>query len=81
MYNVYVLKSKKNNKKYVGYTQKDPQERLHDHNTGSNAWTRQNGPFELIYVEPFSDKKAALIKEKYLKTGAGRRFLKSITPL
>jgi len=78
---VYVLRSKRNKKRYIGYTAKAPEERLHDHNTGSSAWTRQNGPFELIYSESFSDKKSALKREKFLKTGAGRKFLGRITPL
>jgi len=81
MYYVYVLKSKKNNKRYTGYTQKEPKERLHDHNTGSSVWTRQNAPFDLIYSEPVSNKKAALKREGYLKTGAGRKFLNSVAPL
>jgi len=81
MYYVYVLRSKKSTKRYTGCTHKEPIERLHDHNTGSNAWTRQNGPFELTYSESFSDKKSALAREKYLKTGAGRKFLDSIIPL
>ena len=81
MHYVYVLRSKRNNKRYIGYTRKEPLDRLHDHNTGSNVWTRQNGPFELISFEPFSDKKAALNREKYLKTGAGRKFLDKVIPL
>ncbi|MBN1526633.1 MAG: GIY-YIG nuclease family protein [Candidatus Omnitrophica bacterium] len=81
MYYVYALRSKQNNKRYIGYTHKSPEERLHDHNTGSNVWTRQNSPFELIYHESLSDKKSALAREKYLKTGAGRKFLDNIAPL
>jgi putative endonuclease len=81
MYYVYVLRSKKNGKRYIGCTQKQPQSRLHDHNTGSGRWTRQNSPFELIYTEPFSDKRPALKREKYLKTGAGRRYLDKVIPL
>ncbi|PIU41887.1 MAG: endonuclease [Candidatus Omnitrophica bacterium CG07_land_8_20_14_0_80_42_15] len=80
MFYVYVLKSKKNSKRYMGCTSKAHEDRLHDHNTGSSTWTRQNGPFELIYTEKFSDKKAALKQEKYLKTGAGRKFLDKIIP-
>jgi len=81
MYYIYVLRSRKNNKRYTGCTNKKPEERLHDHNTGSNAWTRQNGSFDIIYTEPLSDKKTALKREKYLKTGAGRKFLDRVTPL
>jgi putative endonuclease len=78
---IYALRSKKNGKRYVGCTAKEPEERLHEHNTGSNAWTRQSGSFELIYTELFSDKRSALKREKYLKTGTGRRFLDRIIPL
>ena len=81
MYYVYVLKSLRNNKRYTGYTQKDPIDRLKDHNSGSSDWTRRNGPFNLSYFETFSDKRSALKREKYLKTGAGRRFLDKVNPL
>ena len=81
MHYVYVLRSKKSGKRYTGCTKKDPIERLRDHNTGSSTWTRQNGPFELLYTEPFSKKKTALAREKYLKTGAGRKFLNKAAPL
>jgi hypothetical protein len=32
-------------------------------------------PWRVIYTELFSDSKSARTREKYLKTGAGRRFL------
>ena len=81
MYYVYVLKSTKNNKRYTGFTAKAPNERAYEHNTGSSAWTRRNKPFELVYTELFSDKKTALEREMYFKTGEGRRFLDKIIPL
>jgi putative endonuclease len=81
MYYAYVLRSLKNNKRYTGYTQKHPEDRLHDHNTGSSVWTRQNGPFKLEYFESFSDKSSAIKREKFFKTGIGRKFLDQITPL
>ena len=76
MYYVYVLISKKNGKKYTGYTSKLPETRLKEHNNGSNAWTKQNGPFDLIHFESFTSRKAALEMEKYFKSAAGRIFLK-----
>jgi len=80
MYNVYVLKSQKNRKRYVGYTSKDPKVRLQEHNSGTDNWTRQNGPFELIYTEKFDNKKDAMAGEKFLKSGQGRKFLDSFFP-
>ena len=78
---VYVLRSLKNGKRYVGLTGQTIERRLRQHHSRTNRWTRQNGPFELIYYEPLSDKKSALAREKYLKTGAGRKFLAEIIPL
>ena len=75
LYYVYVLKSLKNNKRYIGYTTKKPEERLGEHNTGSNAFTRRNGPFELIYSEKHKDKIFARKRERFLKSGYGRIFL------
>lgn len=54
MYHVYVLKSLKNNRRYTGYTHKTPVLRLEEHNKGSNSYTKQNGPYELIYSESFA---------------------------
>jgi predicted GIY-YIG superfamily endonuclease len=51
MYSIYVLRSQRNRKRYIGYTSKDPKSRLEEHNSGTDDWTRQNGPFELIYTE------------------------------
>ena len=76
MHYVYVLVSLRNGKKYTGYTRKSPQVRLKEHNQGSNTWTKQNRPFDLLYSEQFLSRKAALEMEKYLKSAAGRIFLK-----
>ena len=72
---VYVLRSKRNNKRYIGSTGKDVQHRLVEHNSGSNQWTRQNGPFRLVYVDYCLDLKEARKKERFLKSGQGRQCL------
>jgi putative endonuclease len=33
-------------------------------------------PFELVYFEEFETEKEAMVREKYFKSAAGRRFLK-----
>ena len=81
MYHVYILRSKRNGKRYIGYTGKDPNQRLAEHNRGSNIFTRNNGPFELIYSEQHEDKDFARKRERYFKTGHGREYLKKIIPL
>lgn len=74
-YTVYVLRSLINQKRYVGYTSKSVDERLHEHLSGTNQWTRQNGPFVLIHTESFIDKPSAIRREHFLKSGQGRCWL------
>ena len=80
MFNVYVLKSLKNNKRYVGFTSKDLTVRLSEHNEGKNSYTRNNRLFKLIYSEAFSEEQDARRREKFLKTGNGRKCLDNIIP-
>ncbi|MBI5037168.1 MAG: GIY-YIG nuclease family protein [Candidatus Kerfeldbacteria bacterium] len=77
MFTVYVLKSKRNGKRYVGYTSKKPTLRLGEHNQGSNTWSRHNGPFSLIHTEKFPDKTSAIKRERFLKSDVGRKWLDS----
>ncbi|MDP1884459.1 MAG: GIY-YIG nuclease family protein [Candidatus Moranbacteria bacterium] len=72
MFTVYILRSLKNSKRYIGYTSKEALARLHDHNTGSNKWTRENGPFVIIHTEEYDSKIEAMKREKFLKSGQGR---------
>ena len=78
MHFVYFLKSKKNNKVYVGFTSKDTGKRLEEHNTGSNKWTKHNGPFELVYYESYYCKQDAVHREQFFKSGVGKRIKKII---
>ncbi|OHA14674.1 MAG: hypothetical protein A3A10_03050 [Candidatus Tagabacteria bacterium RIFCSPLOWO2_01_FULL_42_9] len=75
---VYVLKSLKNNKRYIGSTDLLPEERLKRHNSGSNQFTKRNGPFELIYQESYVNKTEARERENFLKSGVGRKYLDGI---
>jgi len=78
MYSVYFAKSLKNGKTYVGYTEKDPTERIKEHNQGSNKWSKQNGPFTLIYYEKYFCEKDARLREDFYKSGVGKRIKKAI---
>lgn len=75
MYHVYVLRSQKSLKRYVGITSQSPDEKLKEHNSGATAWTRANRPFQLIYFEDFDNKTIALKRERFFKTGNGRKVL------
>jgi len=75
MYFVYFAKSvRKHSKVYVGLTSKDPKSRVQEHNQRSNTWSKQNGPFKLIYYESFICKEDAKNKEDFYKTGFGKRI-------
>ena len=80
MYTVYVLKSVTNGKRYVGYTSKSANDRLFDHLSGSNPWTKRNGPFRIIHTEPYEDKIGAIRREHFLKSGQGRKWLDENIP-
>ena len=75
MYFVYILKSLINRKTYVGRTKKTPLKRLKEHNIGTNAWTKNNRPFELIYFESYICKEDAIRREGYLKSGIGNKLV------
>jgi putative endonuclease len=78
MFTVYVLKSLKNGKRYVGHSGKSALVRLKEHNSGSNQWTRVNKPFMILREEGYVSKTAAIKRERFLKSGQGRKFLDEI---
>lgn len=76
MYYVYIIKSEKNGKKYVGMTG-DLKRRIKEHNNGSSDFTKDNGgPWKLVYYEALIDKQKAQIEEKFLKSGKVRERIK-----
>ena len=75
MYYTYVLQSSKDNNFYTGYTD-DLKNRVTQHNKGLNLSTKFRRPLKLIYYEACLNKKDAKQREKYLKSGIGKRFLK-----
>jgi putative endonuclease len=75
-YFTYVLRSKKDGKLYTGCT-RQLRNRLTEHNNGLNKSTRGRGPFELIYFEGCLSEKDVLKREKQLKSGHGKRYLKN----
>jgi len=78
MYQIYVLKSSKSRKRYVGITSQDLAEKLKEHNSGATSWTKANKPFILVYSEKFDSKNLALKREKFFKTGNGRKVLDNL---
>ena len=75
-YFTYVLLSEKDGKLYTGYT-RQLQKRLNQHNAGLNLSPKGRGPFTLIYFEACTSKASASKREKQLKSGYGKRYLKN----
>ena len=73
-YSVYVLRSKKDGKLYVGFTH-DINKRVSEHNLGKVDVTKKRRPFDLVYCELFKNEYDARKREYYYKSGWGRRHL------
>ncbi len=73
----YVLKSDKDGKLYVGTTS-NLRERLKKHKNGLVPSTKFRRPIKLIYFEVCLDREDAYRRERYLKTGMGKRYLKTV---
>lgn len=75
MYYTYVLKSLKDNKLYVGFSE-NLERQFKEHNDGLVQATKARRPLILVYYEACLQESKAVEREKYFKTGFGRRYLK-----
>ena len=75
MFFVYILKSLSDKKLYTGFTN-NLKNRLNKHNQGKIFSTKSRRPFKLIYYEAYLSEEDAKKREKYLKTGWGRNYIK-----
>ena len=73
---VYVLHSKADSQLYTGLTS-DLKRRLEKHNAGEVPSTKHRVPFRLVYYEACLSRTDAAAREKYLKSGMGKRYLKN----
>ena len=76
MFYVYLLHSTKDNGFYIGFPT-DLKRRLSEHTRGASFATKSRGPWKLIYYEAYTEREDAEGREKFLKSGAGRRFLRA----
>lgn len=74
MYYVYVLRGPK--QFYIGSTN-DLRRRFEEHQSGQSLATKGRGPWKLVYYEASEQKHDALVRERYLKTAWGKRYLKT----
>ncbi|HEY4515741.1 MAG TPA: GIY-YIG nuclease family protein [Candidatus Paceibacterota bacterium] len=71
----YVLRSNKDGHLYIGWT-KNLSNRFSMHSKGEVLSTKNRRPLELVYFEGCLSESAAIAREKQLKTGFGRLYLK-----
>ena len=76
MFYTYVLESLKDRRWYTGSTN-DLRKRFNDHNIGLSRSTKNRGPFKLIYCEACLNEQDARQREKFLKSGMGKRYIKN----
>ena len=77
MYYVYILRSLKDGKYYIGSTH-DVTARLNYHNAGLQRSTKYRIPFELIYTEALENKSEALKRELQIKGYKGGEAFKRL---
>jgi putative endonuclease len=73
---VYVLRSQSDSGFYIGFSD-NLRARLRQHQDGESLATKSRGPWKLIYYEAYTEREDAEGREKFLKSGAGRRFLRT----
>lgn len=72
---VYVLQSLKDKQLYIGHTN-DLKRRFREHETGKVPPTEPRLPVRLVYYEACWVLEDTIKREKQLKTGFGRAYLK-----
>lgn len=72
---VYVLENA-DGKWYTGCTS-DLRKRVDEHKQGKSTYTKDRGPYMLIYYEACVNKEDAYARERYLKSGMGKRYVRN----
>jgi len=71
---LYVLESSRTGKRYVGITG-NLRRRLQEHAGGRTKAAQLLGAFALLHTEEFRDHRTARVREQFLKSGQGRKWL------
>ena len=77
IYTVYILFSDEHQKHYTGFTS-NLEQRMLSHNCLGKDWTSIYRPWKVIYTKEVNIKVEAMKYEKWLKTGVGRSFIKTL---
>jgi putative endonuclease len=77
MYTVYILRSKKSGRTYIGQTD-DLTKRLVRHNTGQVKSSKHDAPFDLMAKKEVASRSEAMRLEKFLKKQKGGQGLDTL---
>jgi len=76
MFYVHIIESITSRKWYFGFTERDPIERLIEHNGNHHHFTANKGPWKLIFARSFENKRDALQFENTLKSIRNKIFIR-----
>ncbi|MFA5934482.1 MAG: GIY-YIG nuclease family protein [Candidatus Paceibacterota bacterium] len=75
MYYVYIIESNLDKSLYIGYFS-NLKQRIKDHlNENGGKTTKVKKDWKLIYYESYLNKMDAIGREKFLKSGSGRKYI------
>ena len=77
MFFTYILKSAKNSRYYIGYTE-NMLSRLSLHNAKKVTSTKHDTPWELFHVEEFKTEKEAINRERQIKSWKSRKAIERL---
>ncbi|MDP3988157.1 MAG: GIY-YIG nuclease family protein [Candidatus Levybacteria bacterium] len=77
MYFTYILQSEKDGRYYIGSTN-NLENRLERHNKGYSRYTKNKGPFKIIYQEGYNTLSEAKKREYYLKSLKSRKAIEKL---
>ena len=75
MFYVYILLSLNYPKTYVGHTN-NLERRLIEHNSGYGIFSKRYCPWKIIYKEIYLSEIESVMREKYFKSAAARRWMR-----
>lgn len=80
MFYLYILKSKKTGKFYIGKTE-NIERRITYHNSGYNRSTKSGIPWELVYTEKYFTRAEVVQRENEIKKKKSRKYIESMVEI
>jgi len=77
MHYVYIIQSQTSGRFYIGST-KDLKDRVKGHNSGKTPYTRNKGPWKLVYREEYPTRIDAIKRENAIKMRKSRGFIEKL---